>query len=291
VAPTGARRSRRSVDETFEVDSGTATLVRDATRRDAWTLLLDGVESSHVDLDDPGLLAFEYVRWFGDVIDCLRAAGQPVDTVHLGGGAATLARYVAMTRPASSQVVFEIDAALVDLVRARLPLPKNHRLRIRVGDARPGVLTLRTNSSDAVVRDAFRDAAVPDHLRTVEFALHVKEILRPDGVYLMNVADRSPFAALGVELATLFEVFGYVAVISEPAVLRGRRHGNLVVLASSVPLPLDAIARRVADGGVQGRVRELGESRAMARGHRPLRDTDIGWPWPETSGLAATMEP
>jgi SAM-dependent methyltransferase len=268
-----------------------ATLVRDSSRRDAWTLLLDGVESSHVDLDDPGLLVFEYIRWFGDIIDCLATADAAVDTVHLGGGAATLARYVAMTRPGSTQVVFEIDAALIDVVRVKLPLPKNRRLRIRIGDARLGILTLRLSSWDVVVRDAFRDAVVPDHLRTVEFALHVKEILRPDGVYLINVADRSPFAALGVELATVFEVFGHVAVISEPAVLRGRRHGNLVVLASSVPLPLDAVARRVADGGVQGRVRALGESRAMARGHRPLYDADIGWPWPETSGLAATMDP
>jgi hypothetical protein len=99
--------------------------------------------------------------------------------------------------------------------------------------------------------------------------------LRPTGLYLMNVADRSPFAATGVELATLLEVFGDVAVISEPAVLRGRRHGNLVVLASNTELPVDAVARRVADGGVQGRVRDLAEVKAMARGHRPLRAADL----------------
>jgi hypothetical protein len=268
-------RARRAVGDTFAVDTATATLVRDNSRREAWTLLLDGVESSHVDLDDPRFLAFEYVRWFGDVIDCLAPAAAPLDTVHLGGGGLTLARYVMATRPSSSQLVFEIDAALIDLVRRTLPLPKSRRLRIRIGDAGSGLTGVRPHTWDVVVRDAFRDAMVPDHLRTVESAAAVKRALRRSGVYLMNIADRSPFVVTGVELATVLEVFGDVAVISEPAVLRGRRHGNLVVIASNSPLPLDSVARRVADGGVQGRVRDLREVKAMARGHRPLREADL----------------
>ena len=271
----GAENARRTVGETFAVDTATATLVRDNSRRDAWTLLLDGVETSHVDLDDPRFLAFEYVRWLGDVIDCLAPAASPLDTVHLGGGALTLARYVMATRPSSSQLVFEVDAALIDLVRRAMPLPKGRRLRIRIGDAGSGLAGVREHAWDVVVRDAFRDATVPDHLRTVECAAAAKRALRPTGVYLMNIADRSPFAATGAELATVLEVFGDVAVISEPGVLRGRRHGNLVVLASNAPLPIDAVGRRVADGGVQGRVRDLAEVKAMARGHRPLRDADL----------------
>jgi hypothetical protein len=247
-------------------------LVRDDARRDAWMLLLDGVESSHVDLDDPTVLEFEYVRWFGDVIDCLRPPGEPLDTVHLGGGAMTLARYVTATRPGSAQIVFEIDGALVDLIRTRLPWKKDRRLRVRVGDARAGLATLAAGSRDLVVRDVFMDAVVPASMQTVECAQLVKRSLRSSGVYLMNVADRAPFAVTGVELATLFDVFTHIAVISEPAVLRGRRHGNLVLMAADVPLPIDAIARRVADGGVQGRVRDVGEARAMARGHHVLRD-------------------
>jgi hypothetical protein len=99
--------------------------------------------------------------------------------------------------------------------------------------------------------------------------------LRPGGAYLMNVADRAPFAATGVELATVLEVFTDVAVISEPGVLRGRRHGNLIIVASNASLPVDMIARRVADGGVQGRVRDRSDVRLMARGHRPLRAADL----------------
>ena len=56
------------------VDSGTgaqggAELLRDADRPAAWVLLVDGVAQSHVDLDDPRYLDFEYVRRLGHVID------------------------------------------------------------------------------------------------------------------------------------------------------------------------------------------------------------------------------
>jgi len=268
-------RERRAAGDSFTVDTATATLVRDISRRAAWTLLLDGVESSHVDLDDPTLLEFEYVRWLGDIIDCLAPAGAPVDTVHVGGGAMTLARYVMATRPASEQVVLELDGALVELVRDRLPWArgrKSRRLRVRVGDASRAITGLAEASWDVVVRDAFLDAEVPPSLRTVENVGRVKKGLRPSGVYLRNVTDRAPFSVTGVELATLLEVFTEVAVISEPSVLRGRRHGNLIIAAADQPLPLEAIARRIADGGVQGRVRDHGQATQLARGHRPFRE-------------------
>jgi len=266
---------RRAAGESFTIDTGVAELIRDASRRNAFTLLIDGVEHSHVDLDDPRYLVFEYVQWFGDVVDCLASEGTPLDTVHLGGGAATLARYIAATRPGSKQIVFELDAALVELVRMQLPLPRSRRIRIRIGDARVGLAALATDSADLVVRDAFLDAEVPPQLTTVESALLVREILRPGGAYVLNVADGVPFFKAGADLAVLAKVFPELAVISEPSVFRGRRHGNLVLVASGVPLPAEAIARAVAGGAAPGRVRATGEAMAMARGHRPLRDSDI----------------
>ena len=59
-------------------------LLRDADRRAAWMLLIDGVPQSHVDLDDPGYLDFEYVRRIGHVIDEAAPAGQPLRVLHLG---------------------------------------------------------------------------------------------------------------------------------------------------------------------------------------------------------------
>ena len=81
------------------VTGGTAELLADADREGSWMLLVNGTPQSHVDLDDPTHLEFEYVRRMGHVLDLAADPGAPLDIVHLGGGALTLPRYVAVTRP------------------------------------------------------------------------------------------------------------------------------------------------------------------------------------------------
>src|SRR5436309_4208111 len=88
-----------------QVEYGYAELVGDPDRPQGWTLLLDGTAQSHVDLDDPTHLEFEYVRRLAHVADLAAAPTAPLRVLHLGGGAWTLARYVAATRPASPQWV------------------------------------------------------------------------------------------------------------------------------------------------------------------------------------------
>jgi len=267
-------RRRREPGALHRVDFGTAELVRDDTGSAGWTLLLDGMPTSHVDLDDPTRLEFEYVRWLGDAVDLLAPAGAPLAVTHLGGGAATLPRYVAATRPGSRQVVYEVDGALVELVRRELPLRGVRGLRVRVLDARAGLAELPAGSQDVVVRDVFVGTAVPGHLVTAQCASDVLRVLRPGGTYLLNVADKAPFPWAAGEMATLLSVYQQVALVTEPAVLRGRRQGNLVLAASAVSLPLDRLARRVAGGAVQGRVRGTEAVRAMAGGRRPWHDGD-----------------
>src|SRR5207248_7157458 len=97
--------ARRQADPGGAGDGqGGAELLRDADRRAAWMLLVDGVPQSHVDLEDPTYLEFEYVRRLGHVLDTAAPEGEPLHVLHLGAGALTLARYVAATRPGSRQV-------------------------------------------------------------------------------------------------------------------------------------------------------------------------------------------
>ena len=109
------------------VDAGIAELVGDRDRPGGWTLLVDGTPQSHVDLDDPQYLEFEYMRRLGHLIDLAAPAAQALRVLHLGGGGLTLARYVAATRPGSGQLAVESDAALVELVRRQLPLSQRGR--------------------------------------------------------------------------------------------------------------------------------------------------------------------
>src|SRR5919112_563988 len=70
------------------------------------TLLLDGREAGQVDLNDPRILTFAYMRRIADLIDAFRPPQNGIDVVHVGGGACALPRYVEATRPASRQLVF-----------------------------------------------------------------------------------------------------------------------------------------------------------------------------------------
>jgi spermidine synthase len=237
-----------------EVGGGTAELLADADRPDAWELTIDGTPQSHVDLSDPTHLEFEYVRRIGHVLDLAAEPGAALDVVHLGGGALTLPRYVAVTRPGSRQRVVELDGALTDLVRSCLPLPRTARVRVRADDARAGLATFPDASADVVVVDVFAGARTPAHLTSVEFAADVARVLKPGGVTAWNVSDGPPLRFVRAEAATLAAVFAHVALLAEPGTLRGRRFGNTVAVASDADLPIAGLTRRCAGDPMPSRV-------------------------------------
>ncbi|MER6030330.1 fused MFS/spermidine synthase [Streptomyces sp. NPDC001851] len=267
------RRGAAAVEAVAEaVDGGLAQLVPDPDRGRAWTLLIDGAPQSHVDLDDPAYLSFEYQRRLGHVIDLLAPPGRPVHAVHLGGGAFTLARYTAATRPRSTQQVVERDAALVQLVRRELPLDSNARIRVRSADARAGLAKVPDGWADLVVADVFSGARTPAHLTSTEFLDEVRRALKPSGVYAANLADGPPLAHLRGQIATTAARFAELALIADPAVLRGKRFGNAVLVASDAPLPLADLTRRAASDPHPARVEHGKPLRDFAGGALPVTD-------------------
>ena len=260
------------------MSTGIAEITADRDDPGGWFVVVNGVPSSYVHLDDPTRLEFEYVRWIGDVIDLFHAADRvadpaaPLRVAHLGGAGCTLARYVAATRPGSRQVVFELDAALVELVRRAFAIRRDQGIRIRADDARAGVRTLPDGSQDIVIRDAFAGNEVPSPLTTKEFCGDVARVLAPGGLYVANVADRTEQRHARAEAATMRTVFRQVALVAEPSQLRGRRYGNVLLLASNAPLPLDAITRRLASGAVRARVVRPERVAELVAGFRPLAD-------------------
>jgi uncharacterized protein YjbJ (UPF0337 family) len=271
----------------YPLSNGTAELSKDLDVPAGWMLSIDGVASSYVDLADPTRLEFEYVQWIGALLDCLGEPGAPVDAAHLGGGAFTLPRYVAATRPGSTQVAFEYDERLVALARESLGLRTSPRLRVRVVDARAGVRKLPADSQDVVIRDAFVGTDVPAHLTTRQFAREVDRALRHGGVYVCNLADKPPLRGLRAEAATLLGVFRHVLLVTEPAILRGRRYGNLVLAASQRPLPTLELARMVAHGVAPARVSGTARVAELARDAVPLEDPPAEMP---TGGDRPTVE-
>ncbi|GJF30235.1 hypothetical protein KNE206_29350 [Kitasatospora sp. NE20-6] len=267
-------RSHRQGPLTAAVDSGTAELRPDRDRPRAWQLLLDGAPQSLVDLADPTHLGFEYQRRIGHLIDLAGPPGRPVTALHLGGGALTLPRYVAATRPRSRQQVAEIDTALTELVRTQLPLERGWQIRVRGADARAVLERAPEGGADLVIADVFSGARVPAHCATVEFAALAARALAPDGRLVVNITDGAGLAFARAQAATLRAVFPEVCLVADPAVLRGRRFGNLVLAAAVRPLPLDELGRRVASDSALGRV-EHGRGLAdFTAGATPVTDED-----------------
>lgn len=254
------------------VDGGLAELVPDRERSRAWTLLIDGAPQSHVDLDDPAHLTFAYQRRLGHIADLVAPAGRPLHVVHLGGGAFTLARYVAATRPRSTQQIVELDAPLVQLVRAELPLDPGARIRVRSTDARAGLAKVPDGWADLVITDVFDGARTPAHLTSTEFLTDVRRVLTPGGGYAANLADGPPLAHLRSQIATAATVFPELALAADPAVLRGRRFGNAVLLASDRELPVAELTRRVAGDPHPGRVEHGRALREFTGGAAPVTD-------------------
>ncbi|MFF3610330.1 spermidine synthase [Streptomyces sp. NPDC002580] len=254
------------------VDGGLAELIPDRDRARAWTLLIDGAPQSHVDLDDPAFLSFEYQRRLGHVIDLVAPPGKPVHVVHLGGGAFGLARYTAATRPRSTQQVVERDAALVQLVRRELPLDPNARIRVRSTDAREGLAKVPDGWADLVIADVFSGARTPAHLTSVEFLGEVRRVVKDSGVYAANLADGPPLTHLRGQIATAASVFPELALVADPTVLRGRRFGNAVLVASGRPLPVAELTRRAASDPHPARVQHGRELMDFTGGAAPVTD-------------------
>jgi spermidine synthase len=228
-----------------------ATITPDRWVSGAYTLTVDGTPQSHVNLEDPTELFFEYVQRMGHVIDTLGMPGEPITAVHLGAGALTLPRYVEATRPGSRQQVVELEPDIVDFVRAELPWSKKASIRVRHGDAREVLGKLPPGlhgTVDLVVVDVFSGARTPAHVTSIEFYSLAAALLSPSGIIVANVADGPGLAFARSQAATLSAVLPRVAVLAETQILKGKRFGNLVLVGSAAELPFDWMPRLLAAG-------------------------------------------
>jgi spermidine synthase len=208
----------------------------DPARPSGRALVLDDLHHSYVDLNDPTFLRYDYIRWIAKAIDAMNAPKAPLDIVFVGGGGFTLPRWLIATRPGSHARVLEVDGELVDFDKEHLGLRTSPALRVSVGDARIGMLDVSTDSADVVVGDAFGNLAVPWHLATTEWSEEVKRVLKPGGLYALNVIDLPPLDLQRAEAATLLDTFADVQIVTFGAEERPTG-GNAVLLASDGPIP------------------------------------------------------
>jgi spermidine synthase len=238
---------------------------REPSVRSLW---LDDVHHARVDVDDPTRLELRYIRLLADVAGALPAG--PVDALHIGGGGFTLPTYLAEVRAGSRSHVVEIDPGVVDIARDHLGLRTGPDLTVEVGDARTALPALPDDAFDLVIGDAFSGLSVPWHLTTVEIKQEIARVLRPGGIYAVNVIDGGANGFARAELATLRAVFDHVQVIlpgdEPPAAKR-----NQVLVASDRPIPRLDIDP--ADGVVRDEAfvaRYVGGASVLTDDHAPV---------------------
>lgn len=235
-------------------------------------LLMDGVEASHVDLDDPTRIRFEYLRHLVGAVDAMFPAREPLDALQVGGGPCTLARYLVATRRRARVRVVERDAGIVAISRDHLMLDQVPRLEVTVGDGRAALADLPDSSQDLVVIDAFVGLMAPHPLCTAECIAEIRRVLRPGGLHAMNLIDVEPLELARAVAAGMRAGHEHVALLAEPAVLEHRTSGNLLLLASGRPLPPEATGRALARDAAPWEARAGRALDRMLQGHVPLRD-------------------
>ncbi|UVI34625.1 spermidine synthase [Brevibacterium spongiae] len=228
--------------QVVDIATGTARLEKLDGEIDSYVLHVNGVPSSSITLSDPQRLDFEYLDWMRRAIDVVLPDGS-LRAAHIGAAGCALARALDAARPGSKQTAIDIDAKLLDYAREWFDLPRSPALAMRAGDGAAEIGKFRPDTLDVLVRDAFDHDSVPPGLQNPEFFAACATAVKETGLYLANVPDAGDHSVLKSELHALGEHFAHLAAATEPAILKGRRRGNVVVLASHTPLPTAGLDR------------------------------------------------
>ncbi|MHC6218960.1 spermidine synthase [Arthrobacter sp. MMS24-S77] len=265
------------VEGVYYIDTGDCELVADPDNSNGWLLKINGVMSSHIDVAEPLFLDFEYMRWIAALVESKwpPEAKPKLRALHLGGGACSLARYFHAAYPDARQVVVELDGKLAEYVRGWFDLPKAPLLRIRVGEAREVTESLTPDTRDLIIRDVFAGAFTPRALTTREFNDHAQRVLAPGGLYIVNSGDAPDLKNAREDAATIADTFAHTMIIADPAMLKGRRYGNMIMAGSHEPFGDDPqLARKLLGGAVPAHIWDDARVRAFAVGahvrHDPL---------------------
>ena len=74
-------------------------------------------------------------------------------------------------------------------------------------------------------------------MTSVEFYREAVQLLAPDGIALVNIADGPPLRYARSQAVTLEAAIGPVTLLAESSIVKGRRFGNVVLAASRAGLP------------------------------------------------------
>jgi spermidine synthase len=210
-----------------------------------FTLQLDSLAHSRVDLTDPTFLHYKHE----DVqMELLRAIGERVPAPRvlvIGGGGYTFPRCAKTLVPACSMDVVEIDPGVTEVSYTHLGLDPNLGIASHHLDGRQFLSERAAEGTyDLVTLDAVNDLSVPAHLLTAEFNRLVKRSLTPNGVYLVSVIDTPAHGTLWKAVwRTLRQEFPHVDALVGTDAWDAEKQTVFVFYAGSEPIDMGALKR------------------------------------------------
>ncbi len=228
-------------DVPLDISTGSVMLTDDPDG--STTVWVNGVPSSTM-REDPALLDFEYMRHFAAAI---KVWGPPerMLALHVGAGVCTMARHLVAVYPDSRHIAVDVDATLPELAREWWNLPRSPQLRVREQDGLAAVESRHPESLDLLIRDAFAGDSTPAPLADDVWWSHARRVVRPGGLTIANVSSVPGRATHRLDTLAARSVFPTVVAVAEPAVLKGRRRGNVVLVASE-SVDIDSLRRYAA---------------------------------------------
>lgn len=201
----------------------------------AFVLSVGGADQSQVNVADPSNVFYEYLRRIAHLLDFFRPAGEPIRVLHLGAGALTLARYLAVKRPGSEQFAVELERELLDFVLEQLPMPSGSQLHTVIGDARWSLPELEAQGPfDAIVLDIFSGPEAPEHIACQDFYREAAALLAPEGLLLINIGDEPGLSLVHSQCAALRAVLPATILTGESGMFSSRYPGNLILAATNL---------------------------------------------------------
>lgn len=215
---------------------------------------LDKLAHSIVTMDNPSDFQYAYERIYAAITLRLCRDQKVVDNLTIGGGGYIYPRWMADTWPDGRTDAVEIDPAVTKAAIAAFGMQPDggvhcihedgrvylDRLNNQLADGKP------VQKYDFIYCDAVNDYAVPHQLTTLEYMQRVKPLLKPDGVYLMNVIEiYDNGLLLGSLYKTMSQVFPYVYIFVEGHTVEQNPDGRDTFILMGSPKPFDT--RKLGD--------------------------------------------
>ncbi len=225
--------------------------VREETRDDepVRVLILDRLVHSYTSLNDPTKLVYGYEQMYAEATAYRAERDDHLRALFIGGGGYTFPRYMDTIYAGSDVHVIEIDPGVTQVAHDLLGLDPETDIVTYNMDARIFLEREPTQVYDLVIGDAFNDFSVPYHLTTKEFNDRVRAWLADDGLYLVNMIDGGRGDFLRAYTHTLRQTFQYVYLAPSVENWRQTARTTFVLIATDVPLNLDAFAEIDAGDG------------------------------------------